>query len=59
LPIFWCQKFAKPNVIREKLPNAMGVRRGGQEGSLATTWLDKIVCFSTFLVEDSMILGIF
>ena len=31
-----------------------GVRRRGQEGSLAPPWSDKIVCFSTFLVENSM-----
>ena len=39
----------------------MGVRRGGQEGSLAPPppWPDKIVYFSTFLVENSMFLGIF
>jgi len=37
----------------------MGVRRGGQEGALAPPWPAKIACFSTFLKENSMFLGIF
>jgi len=38
----------------------MGVRRGGQEGALApppSPWPGKIVCFLTFLKENSMFLA--
>jgi len=37
----------------------MGVRRGGQEGALDPPWPAKIVCFLTFLEENSMFLGVF
>jgi len=38
----------------------MGVRRGWQEGALAPPPCQaKIVCFSTFLNENGMFLGIF
>jgi len=37
----------------------MGVRRGGQEGALDPPWPAKIVCFLTFLEENSMLLGVF
>jgi hypothetical protein len=32
----------------------MGVRRGGQEGALDPPWPAKVVCFLTFLEENSM-----
>jgi hypothetical protein len=38
---------------------SMGVRRGGQEGALDPPWPAKIVCILTFLVENSMFLGVF
>jgi len=42
----------------EVLDKTMG--RGGQEGALAPPpWPAKIVCFSTFLNENSLFLGIF
>jgi len=37
----------------------MGVRRGGQEGAFDTPWPAKIVCFLTFLEENSMFLSLF
>jgi len=37
----------------------MGVRKGGQEGALAPPWPVKIVCFLSFLKENSLFLGIF
>jgi len=36
--------------------NTMGVPRGGQEGALDPPWPAKIVCFFTFLEENSMFL---
>jgi len=37
----------------------MGVLRGGQEGALDPPWPAKIVCFLTFLEENSMLSGVF
>jgi len=40
----------------------MGVRRGGQEGELAPTFplgRPKLLCFSTYLKENSKFLGIY
>jgi len=43
LPIFWCQKIAKPNVIREKLLNLLLVQKLARKMLIKLSRIESIL----------------